>query len=105
MCASAIAWGGYRRIFYLFSHEDSRDSFAIGHDLRILEELYGLPPAGYRRKNAYWTAESIPSLIAKLPAAERAPLQERLTTLHEIYAALSATYQRTKGRAPNIVLP
>jgi tRNA(Arg) A34 adenosine deaminase TadA len=104
MCASAIAWAGFRRVFYLFSHEDSRDSFAIGHDLRILAELYGLPPGSYRRENAYWKAESIPSLVAALPPGERDKFEARLRALRETYAALSETYQARKETAPNIVL-
>ena len=39
---------------------DSRDAFAIPHDLKILEEVFGLNDGNYRRRNAYWTAYSIP---------------------------------------------
>ncbi len=56
LCASAIAWGGYDNFCYLFSHEDSRDAFRIGHDLKILEQVFGLGPGEYRRRNDYWTA-------------------------------------------------
>ena len=58
MCMSAITWAGFDNYFYFFSHEDSRDSFAIPHDLKIMKELYGLEPGGYRRKNAFFTARS-----------------------------------------------
>ena len=37
LCLSAITWTGFDNFYYLFSHEDSRDSFAIPHDLKILE--------------------------------------------------------------------
>ena len=37
LCLSAITWTGFDNFYYLFSHEDSRDSFAIPHDLRIIE--------------------------------------------------------------------
>jgi tRNA(Arg) A34 adenosine deaminase TadA len=45
LCMSAITWAGFDNYYYLFSHEDSRDSFAIPHDLRILKELFGLDRA------------------------------------------------------------
>ena len=60
MCMSAITWAGFDNFYYFFSHEDSRDSFAIPHDLKILHEVFGLEPGGYRRTNAFWTAYSIP---------------------------------------------
>jgi tRNA(Arg) A34 adenosine deaminase TadA len=37
LCLSAITWAGFDNFYYLFSHEDSRDSFAIPHDLKILD--------------------------------------------------------------------
>lgn len=37
LCLSAITWAGFDNFYYLFSHEDSRDSFAIPHDLKILK--------------------------------------------------------------------
>src|SRR5882757_424448 len=59
LCMSAITWAGFDNYYYFYSHEDSRDSFAIPHDLTILKELFGLEPGGYRRSNAFWTAYSI----------------------------------------------
>jgi tRNA(Arg) A34 adenosine deaminase TadA len=34
MCMSAITWAGFDNFYYFYSHEDSRDSFAIPHDLK-----------------------------------------------------------------------
>ena len=48
LCLSAITWTGFDNFYYLFSHEDSRDSFAIPHDLKILKEVFTLDPGGYR---------------------------------------------------------
>ncbi len=47
LCLSAITWAGFDNFYYLFSHEDSRDSFAIPHDLKILKEVFTLDPGGY----------------------------------------------------------
>ena len=43
LCLSGIAWGGFPEVHYLFSHQDSADSFAIPHDLRILRAVYAVP--------------------------------------------------------------
>jgi tRNA(Arg) A34 adenosine deaminase TadA len=97
LCLSAITWAGYDTLYYLFSHEDSRDAFAIPHDLRILQEVFRLPPGGYNAHNAYFTAHGIKRLAAALPEDERAPVEARIAALGETYAALSARYQQSKG--------
>jgi hypothetical protein len=45
----------------LFSHQDSRDSFAIGHDLKILDALFRLGPGQYARDNAYCRPPASPT--------------------------------------------
>ncbi len=92
MCMSAITWAGFDNFYYFFSHEDSRDSFAIPHDLRILSEVFGLQPGGYRRRNAFWTAVGIDELIDAVP--ELRAQQSRIT---DRYAQLSQQYQESKG--------
>ena len=71
LCLSAITWTGFDNFYYLFSHEDSRDSFAIPHDLKILKEVFTLDPGGYNAENAYWKSFSIRRLARALPDAER----------------------------------
>ncbi|MFC6488339.1 nucleoside deaminase [Nitratireductor sp. GCM10026969] len=97
LCLSAITWAGFDNFYYLFSHEDSRDSFAIPHDLNILKEVFRLDPGGYRAENAYWTSHAIRKLVGALPAEDRGRLEARLTRLSEIYADLSKTYQQDKA--------
>lgn len=96
MCMSAIAWAGFDNFSYFFSHEDSRDAFAIPHDLRILSEVFGLPPGGYRHRNAFWTATAIRDLVAQDPDRER--LEAQSARIRAAYDDLSRAYQSGKAR-------
>ena len=80
LCLSAITWAGFDNFYFLFSHEDSRDSFAIPHDLRILKEVFTLDPGGYNAENAYWKSFSLRRLTRALPEAERSRLEARIDT-------------------------
>jgi tRNA(Arg) A34 adenosine deaminase TadA len=104
LCSSAITWGGYDNFYYLFSHEDSRDAFNIGHDLKILKEVFKHDPGGYERRNAYWTAYSVVDLINNCDAKTRDGFLERVGKIKQIYAEMSDIYQRNKGEARNIPL-
>jgi tRNA(Arg) A34 adenosine deaminase TadA len=97
LCLSAITWTGFDNFHFLFSHEDSRDAFAIPHDLRILKEVFTLDPGGYRAENAFWTSHSLKREVAQLPQAERRHAEERIARIATIYDDLSATYQASKA--------
>jgi tRNA(Arg) A34 adenosine deaminase TadA len=97
LCMSAITWAGFDNYYYFYSHEDSRDSFAIPHDLVILKELFGLEPGGYRRRNAFWTAYAISDLIEAEDEPLRSELRAQRQRIHDRYVALSHRYQETKG--------
>lgn len=99
LCLSAITWSGFDNFFYLFSHEDSRDSFNIPHDLKILREVFTLQPGGYNKSNAYWSSFDLIAQIAKLNPAARTELDLTLARLSATYADLSKTYQTNKGDA------
>jgi tRNA(Arg) A34 adenosine deaminase TadA len=97
LCLSAITWTGFDNFYYLFSHEDSRDSFAIPHDLKILKEVFTLDPGGYNAENAYWKSYSIRRLVRALSEPERARLEARIAKISARYDALSAKYQDSKA--------
>lgn len=99
LCLSAITWAGYDNFYYLFSHEDSRDSFAIPHDLKILKEVFTLEPGGYNKTNAFWSSASIARLISEAPEADQATLNTKVQQLTQRYAQLSDDYQDSKGDA------
>lgn len=97
LCLSAITWTGFDNFYYLFSHEDSRDSFAIPHDLKILKEVFTLDPGGYNAENAYWKSFSIRKLLRDLPEAERKRLEARIGKISARYDQLSSVYQDSKA--------
>jgi len=96
LCLSAITWTGFDNFYYLFSHEDSRDSFAIPHDLKILKEVFTLDPGGYNAENAYWKSFALRRLARSMPAADAARLEARANAIAAAYDDLSATYQSGK---------
>lgn len=97
LCLSAITWAGFDNFYYLFSHEDSRDAFHIGHDLRILKEVFRCDPGGYARVNAYWTAYRIGDLISACDEPTRRAMDARIRKLAGMYDDLSAVYQQGKA--------
>lgn len=96
MCMSAITWAGFDNFYSFFSHEDSRDAFAIPHDLKILKEVFGLEPGGYRRNNAFWNSYFITELVESEAEPARSELKAQTDRIKAIYNSLSQTYQSSK---------
>ena len=99
LCSSAITWAGFDNFYYFFSHEDSRDSFQIGHDLNILKEVFKHDPGEYARQNSYWTGYSICDLIENCDENNRRSFRQRAIALRETYQQLSDLYQQRKGQS------
>ncbi len=97
LCLSAITWTGFDNFYYLFSHEDSRDAFAIPHDLKILKEVFTLEPGGYNAENAYWKSYGLRRLVRDLPEPDRQRLEGRIAKISALYDDMSETYQASKG--------
>lgn len=107
LCLSGITWSGFDNFYFLFSHEDSRDSFAIPYDIQILRAIYAVPDPGveevpadrplYNRHNAFFKSYAIQGLIAGLERTQKEELLARVDNLVGAYAELSAVYQRDKG--------
>jgi tRNA(Arg) A34 adenosine deaminase TadA len=101
LCLSGLAWGGFTECWYLFSHQDSADAFAIPHDIAILKGVYAVPDpdrsevgAGrdlYNRSNAFFTTHDLAAAVAG------SALEERVARLRTTYDELSAAYQGAKG--------
>lgn len=107
LCLSGITWSGFDNFYYLFSYEDTRDSFGIPHDIAILKDVYAVPdpdrdavPADrplYNRSNRFWTSHSIIAMLAGLDRSHRETLLARLDDINAFYNDVSAQYQKTKG--------
>ena len=63
MCLSAITWAGFDNFIYLFSYQESRDLFAIPHDLNILNQVFNVQDGNYKKSNQYWTSYSIDEIL------------------------------------------
>lgn len=96
MCLSAITWAGFDNFYYFFTHEDSRDAFAIPHDLKILKEVFRLEPGGYAKTNAFWRSAAIGDLIATAEEPAKTELKAQDARIRRAYDELSQTYQSGK---------
>ncbi|WEK05140.1 MAG: nucleoside deaminase [Candidatus Devosia phytovorans] len=107
LCLSGITWTGFDNFYYLFSHQDSRDSFAIPYDIQILKSVYAVPDPDrdyvpedrplYNRRNQYWTSHNLAQMIAALDRSHKETLLARFDDLNALYADLSDAYQSDKG--------
>ncbi|MBJ3783311.1 nucleoside deaminase [Devosia sediminis] len=107
LCLSGITWSGFDNFYYLFSHEDSRDSFAIPYDIQILKAVYAVPEPEtgtvspgrdlYNRRNAFWTSHGLQEMIAGLDRGNREVLLARIDDINALYGDLSDRYQKDKG--------
>ena len=101
LCLSAITWGGFDNFYYLFSHEDSRDEFAIPHDLKILKEVFNVEPGEYRRTNAFWKSQGIRDWLSlsesDVSEDTRTVLNQKIQAIRQRYAAASQQYQSSKS--------
>jgi len=107
LCLSAITWSGFDNFYYLFSYFDTKDSFNIPHDLRMLKEVFRCDDGAYGRQNAYWTCYSIGHLIDALPEdddAAKDTLRAKVADLRAAYAAMSDVYQASKNDTDAIPL-
>ena len=93
LCLSAITWCGFDNFYYFFSYQDSRDEFAIPHDLKILKEVFG--QESYRTHNDFWSSHSVYDLIADNDNTDS--LKAQAAEIKKQYAALSSEYQKSKA--------
>ena len=97
MCLSAITWAGFDNFVYLFSYQESRDLFAIPHDLNILNQVFNVQDGKYKKSNQYWTSYSIDEILHSCDLKNLKNLKQRVTNIKRSYDELSELYQQTKA--------
>lgn len=93
MCLSALAWSGFRKIYFLFGYEETRDDFRMGDDLRMLAEVFGTTAPS--RKNSFFELIPIRSIVHSL--AEREMFLDRIGRIKRKYISLA---ERVAGLRP-----
>ncbi len=88
LCLSGITWSGFDNFYFLFSHQDSADSFAIPYDIQILKAVYAVPDPDrdaaapgrdlYNRTNAYFTSHDMSHMISGLDRGSKERLTARM---------------------------
>jgi tRNA(Arg) A34 adenosine deaminase TadA len=84
MCAAAIAWAGFREIWYLFGYADVVEKFGMPIDLEIYRELFGTN--GVKSENKFFKKHSIKEAIEESPDPDR--YAQTLEEIEKRYAAL-----------------
>lgn len=84
MCAAALAWCGFRKIFYLFDYEETARDFAMPGDIEIMEELFGAK--ALRHENAFFKMVPIRDLAAQSPSREA--LFREIESIKTLYKGL-----------------
>ncbi len=84
MCLSALAWCGFKEIWYLFDYTETDRDFNMPDDLIMLRELFGSDDI--RRHNSYLDLYSVKKAAEQSEDADR--LRTRIKSLKEKYKAL-----------------
>lgn len=98
MCISAIVWAGYKKVFYLFGYESTKDQ-GIPHDLDIMYELWRVPK--YQQQNKFCATASICEQIASQPEEVKTELQAQVARITEKYNSLANKYHTEKTSNAN----
>ena len=100
LCLSAITWAGFDNFYYFFGYEDTRDTFNIPHDLKILEEVFKIEGGTYARNNLYWKSHNLLNMISEIGDTKSASLNKKVDLIKQAYEILSLSYQcKIKGTA------
>lgn len=101
MCISAIVWSGFKKVFYLFPYESTRDQ-GIPHDISIMQELWQVPR--YAPSNKFCSSGGLLDFIEACGDEERAELRGIAARIEGKYNKLSSQYHSEKADNPNNTL-
>ena len=97
LCLSAITWAGFDNFYYFFGYEETRDTFNIPHDLKILEEVFNVRNGAYIRNNVFWKSHDVLSMVSEIEDKEAASFDEKVDSIKQAYEILSLSYQYKKN--------
>ena len=97
LCLSAITWAGFDNFYYFFGYEETRDTFNIPHDLKILEEVFNVRNGGYTRNNLFWKSHDVLSMVSEIEDKEAASFDEKVDSIKQAYEILSLSSQYKKN--------
>ncbi|HDQ93397.1 MAG TPA: nucleoside deaminase [Synergistetes bacterium] len=95
MCLSALAWSGFKKIFFLFGYEETRDDFRMGDDLRILEEIFSTTTPS--RKNPFFELIPVRSMLRDI--TKREALSSRIKMIKGEYIRLTDEVFQIQGKS------
>ena len=104
LCLSALTWSGFDNFYYFFSYEDSRDDFAIPHDLNILQQVFACNDGAYQAVNSYWSSYALQDLINSSSSTKRAQWLDQVAAIKALYQDFSQIYQQNKAKSNFIPL-
>ena len=96
LCLSAISWSGFDNFYYFFPYNDTKKTFYIPHDLKILKEVFKINEGKYNKNNSFWNSYSIINEIKKLNIDEKNILMKDIEKIYDEYKKMSKIYQYSK---------
>ena len=94
MCTAAIAWSGFKEVYYFFDYKSTNEDFNIPHDQKMIDDLFGCKEPNHN--NSYYKMYSLPTEIEKFSEKEKAAALKRYDTIGKKYAILSEQSQRNQ---------
>jgi tRNA(Arg) A34 adenosine deaminase TadA len=101
MCISAIVWSGFKKVFYFFPYEASRDQ-GIPHDINIMQELWQVPR--YAPCNKFCTSVGLLDVIEECQGEDLEEFRIVVKRITEKYEELARKYHAEKTSNPNNTL-
>ncbi|UQZ91228.1 nucleoside deaminase [Deltaproteobacteria bacterium Smac51] len=92
MCASAIAWGGFPEVWYLFGYDQTNEDFNIPHDQKMIQDIFKTKEPN--PDNSYYTMKPLMGLVPEMK--DQAAANKRYEAVKARYAELSAIYQNSE---------
>ena len=95
MCTSALAWSGFKEIYYLFGYDHTASQFNMPHDRMMNREIFGCDEPN--PKNGYFEWRSLYAMMDGLPDPMAA--RARVDALEQVYARFSLSVEALESKS------